>query len=47
MANRIAMRKQNKLVIKKCRVNITLQRIENISLNQQRWGVENFLHGLN
>ena len=47
MAKPIAMKKQNKLIIKKCRVKITLQRIENISLTQQHWGVETFFHGLN
>jgi len=47
MAKPIAMKKQNKLIIKKCRVNITLQRIENISLTHKQWGVETFLHGLN
>jgi len=41
------MRKQNKLIIKKCRVHITLQRIENISLTLKVWGIEHFLHGLN
>jgi len=47
MAKPIAMKKQNKLFIIKCRVNITLQRIENISLTQKKWGIETFLHGLN